>query len=69
MTRPIMGSASVVTHRHSERTKDNCQTGEPVGSCMVSIGDQRRAVNLASDANTKNRLRVRLAAEPTCTRT
>jgi len=49
------GIGERVTHPHSERTKDNCQTGEPVGSCMVSIGDQSRAVNLASDANTKNR--------------
>ena len=49
------GIGERVTHPHSERAKDNCQTGEPVGSCMVSIGDQRRAVNLPSDANTKSR--------------
>src|SRR4029077_17307751 len=44
-----------VTHPHTKRAKDNCQAGEPISTRMVAVGDQRRAVNLLSDANAKPR--------------
>jgi hypothetical protein len=44
-----------VSHPHTKRAKDHRQASEPVGSRMVAIGDQCRAVDLSANADAEHR--------------
>jgi len=47
-----------VSQPHAKRAKDDRQAGEAVGSRMITIGDQGRAVDLPSDADAKHGYRL-----------
>ena len=58
MSRPTIGSASGKPSQTPIAPSDDGKAGQPVGAGVVAVGDQRRAVDLAADADAEHRHRL-----------